>query len=79
MLDSITLVVVNVGATLVMIGVGMIVAILPQRVLDLSGTMQSVSLVASVFALFYPLSQLPNGDIADRFRVKSVLLVGYAL
>lgn len=43
--------VVSLAASLLMIGVGMIVALLPQRVLDFSGSLQSGGHVASVFAL----------------------------
>ncbi len=79
MLNFRILIVVSLAATLLMIGVGMIVAILPQRVLALSGTMHQVSLIASVFALFYLMFQLPNGHLADRFGAKPFLILGYAL
>ncbi len=62
-----------------MTGVGMIVALLPQRVLHLSGSLQSVGYLASVFALSYLAVQLPIGRIADRFGVKPLLILGYAL
>lgn len=71
------LIVICLAASLLMIGVGMIVALLPQRVLDLSGSMQSVSYLASVFALSYLLSQMPIGNLSDRFGAKTFLVFGY--
>ena len=73
------LIVVSLAASLLMIGVGMIVALLPQRVLALSGSMQEVGHLASVFALSYLMLQLPIGRLADRFGAKPFLLLGYAL
>ncbi len=73
------LIVVSLAASLLMVGVGMIVALLPQRVLDLSGSLQSVSYVASVFALSYLMLQLPIGNLADRLGVKPFLILGYVL
>ena len=61
------LIVVSLAASLLMVGVGMIVALLPQRVLDLSGSLQDVGYVASFFALSYLMLQLPLGNLADRF------------
>ena len=43
--------VVSLAASLLMVGVGMIVARLPQRVLDFSGSLQNVGYMASAFAL----------------------------
>lgn len=71
--------VVSLAASLLMIGVGMIVALLPQRVLDFSGSLQSVGHVASVFALSYLLVQLPIGNLADRLGAKPFLVLGYLL
>lgn len=62
-----------------MIGVGMIVALLPQRVHAMTGTLESVGLVASVFALAYLLAQLPVTFLSDRLGVKPFLVVGYLL
>jgi len=71
--------VLSLAATLLMIGVGLIVALLPRRVLDFSGSLQDVSYIASAFALSYLLLQLPVGRLADRLGVKPFLLLGYAL
>lgn len=71
--------VVSLAASLLMVGVGMIVALLPQRVLDLSGSLQNVGYLASVFALSYLMLQLPIGSLADRLGAKPFLVLGYAL
>lgn len=72
-----SLIIVSAAASLLMVGVGMIVALLPQRVLSLSGTVQDVGHVASVFAISYLAVQLPIGGLADKFGVRPFLVVGY--
>jgi MFS family permease len=67
----------SLSATLLMIGVGMIVALLPQKVFATTGSLESAGLVASVFAFAYLLAQLPVGILADRFGVKRFLVAGY--
>lgn len=62
-----------------MVGVGMIVALLPQRVLDFSESLQNVGYMASAFALSYLMLQLPIGKLADRLGAKPFLVLGYAL
>ena len=79
MSGSRVLIVVSLAASLLMVGVGMIVALLPRRVLDLSGSLQDVGYLASVFALSYLLLQLPLGRLADRLGVKAFLVLGYAV
>lgn len=74
-----TIIVLSAAATLLMIGVGMIVALLPQRVHAETGSLESVGMVASVFAFAYLLAQLPAGVLADRFGAKPLLVTGYAL
>lgn len=69
----------SLAATLLMVGVGMIVALLPQRILSFSGSLQSVGYLASFFAISYLLVQLPIGNLADRFGAKRFLFVGYLL
>lgn len=76
---SAPLLVLSLSATLLMLGVGMIVALLPQRVHDMTGSLESVGLVASVFALAYLLAQLPIGAFSDRLDPKWFLVVGYML
>lgn len=65
------------AAALLMIGVGLIVALLPARILDLAGSMQEVGLLASVFAISYLLAQMPVGYLADRIGAKPLLVFGY--
>jgi len=79
MSGSRVLLVVSLAASLLMIGVGLIVALLPQRVMDLSGSLQSVGHTASVFALSYLLIQVPLGHLADRIGAKPFLVLGYGL
>ncbi|MCB1390607.1 MAG: MFS transporter [Rhodobacteraceae bacterium] len=71
--------VLSLSASLLMLGVGMIVALLPQRVHAMTGTLESVGLVASVFALAYLLAQVPVGLLADRWGPKGLLVTGYLL
>ncbi len=67
----------SLSATLLMIGVGMIVALLPQKVHSATGSFEAVGMVASTFALAYLLAQLPVGILADRFGGKLFLVLGY--
>jgi len=73
------IIVLSLAAALLMIGVGMIVALLPQRVHAETGSLESVGLVASVFAFAYLLAQLPAGILADRIGVRPLLVAGYLL
>lgn len=74
-----TIIALSAAATLLMIGVGMIVPLLPQRVHAQTGSLESVGLVASVFAIAYLLAQLPVGILADRKGAKPLLITGYVL
>lgn len=69
----------SLSATLLMVGVGMIVTLLPQRVHAMTGSLESVGLVASVFALAYLLAQLPISILSDRPGPKRFLVIGYML
>ena len=69
----------SVSATLLMIGVGMIVARLPQRVYSMTGSLESVGLVASIFAFAYLLAQMPISALSDRLGAKRFLIIGYML
>jgi MFS family permease len=73
------LVILSLSATLLMTGVGMIVALLPQRIHAMTGSLESVGLVASVLALAYLLALLPVGFLSDRFGAKPFLVIGYIL
>lgn len=69
--------VLSLSATLLMLGVGMIVALLPQRVHAMTGSLESVGLVASIFAFAYLLAQLPIDVLSDRRGPKRFLVIGY--
>jgi MFS family permease len=74
-----SLIAINISVFLIMLGVGMIVALLPQRVMDLSGSVTVVGLLASVFAITYVLAQLPIGHLADKIGFKKILITGYLI
>ncbi|MDD3023367.1 MAG: MFS transporter, partial [Syntrophomonadaceae bacterium] len=69
----------NIAVFLMMLGVGMIVALLPQRIITLTGTGATVGYLASAFAISYILFQLPIGYLSDRLGFKPLLLAGYIL
>ena len=56
----------NVSAFLLMLGVGMIVALLPQKIMDLSHSVAAVGYLAASFAISYVLTQIPIGNLADK-------------
>lgn len=63
-----------------MVGVGMIVALLPNRIIQLSGgSMAYVGYIASAFAVPFVFSQLPIGRLGDRIGHKKLLVVGYLI
>ncbi|MDR3331624.1 MAG: hypothetical protein LBT08_03250 [Synergistaceae bacterium] len=62
-----------------MIGVGMIVAFLPQRIIDLDGHERNVGYLASMFAIAYIMLQVPVGTMADKLGFKLFLVAGYLL
>ena len=65
------------AAFCMMVGVGAIVSILPQRLLALSGEQAPLGLLSTFFALTYVASQLPAGYLADRYGAKVFLVAGY--
>lgn len=67
------------AVALMMVGVGMIVALLPQRVVDLDGNGRSVGYIASAFAFSYLLFQIPIGRLSDKVGFRPLLIVGYLL
>jgi len=68
---------VNLSVFVMMIGVGMIVAILPQKLIGLTGNTASVGYLASAFALSYVAFQVPIGRCADRIGFAGFLVFGY--
>lgn len=74
-----SLIALNVSAFLMMLGVGMIVALLPQKIIDLSQSVSMVGYLASAFAVSYVLAQIPLGNLADKVGFKLLLTLGYVL
>ncbi len=72
-----SVVVLNCSAFLLMLGVGMIVTLLPQRIITLSGSVSGVGYLASAFALTFVLFQIPIGSFSDKFGLKAFLVGGY--
>lgn len=69
----------NLSVFLMMVGVGMIVALLPQRIIELDGNGENVGYLASMFAIAYIVLQVPVGTLADKFGFKYFLALGYFL
>ena len=67
------------AAFIQMAGVGLIVALLPDRLMQLTGSMKNVGFLASAFALSFVVFQLPAGHLADRYGFKGFLVAGYAV
>lgn len=75
--DKKTLLGLNIAVFLMMLGVGMIVAVLPQRILDFTSDSSQVGYLASAFALSYIALQVPIGNLADKYGFKLFITVGY--
>jgi MFS family permease len=69
----------NVSVFFMMIGVGMIVALLPQKVILFDGNGRNVGYLASMFAVAYIALQVPVGAMADKYGFKIFLVIGYFL
>ena len=65
------------AAFCMMVGVGAIVSILPQRLLALSGDRAPLGLLSTFFAVTYVATQLPVGYLADRYGARVFLVAGY--
>lgn len=74
-----TVIIVNLSAFLLMSGVGLIVALLPQKIIALFGCVSDVGYLASAFALTFVAFQIPMGRLSDRFGFKPFLVLGYGL
>jgi MFS family permease len=74
-----TLLGLNFSVFLMMIGVGMVVSLLPQRIVELDGEGKNVGYLASAFAIAYIILQVPIGTLADKFGFKVFIVVGYLL
>lgn len=62
-----------------MLGVGLIVSLLPGRVISLSGSMDDVGFIASFFAIPFVVLQIPAGRLSDRFGCRLLLAAGCML
>jgi len=62
-----------------MLGDGMVLALLPQKVISLTDSSLFVGYLASTYALAQVISQLPIGILADRLGSKLFILMGYIL
>ena len=62
-----------------MVGVGLIVALLPSRIIALSHSMNYVGYLASAFAVPFVLLQLPVGQMGDRYGHKRLIIAGYVI
>jgi len=68
-----------VAVFLMMVGVGMIVALLPRHYATLSGAPHTVGALAAAFALAYTAVQFPAGRLADRYGITPFLVAGYLI
>ncbi len=62
-----------------MIGVGLIVALLPGRVILISHSTEYVGYLASAFAVSFVAMQLPVGHLGDRYGYRLFLVAGYII
>jgi len=69
----------NLAVFLMMVGVGMIVALLPQRLIAITGSGSSVGYLASAFAISYIALQVPIGSLSDRIGFKAFIMAGYVV
>ena len=69
----------NIAVFFMMVGVGMVVAILPEKIIEQTGSGEAVGFLASAFAVSYILFQIPMGILADRIGVKPLLTGGYCV
>lgn len=74
-----TLIGLNLSAFMMMLGVGMIMALLPQRIIVLTGSGATVGYLASAFAISYIILQVPIGNLSDRYGFKFFLFLGYLI
>lgn len=79
MAENKTVAALNAAVFLLMVGVGLIVALLPRRIMTLSASVSDVAILASAFAIPYVLLQIPVGNLSDRFGFKRFLVGGYLL
>ena len=69
----------NLSVFMMMLGVGMIMALLPKRIIVLTGSGATVGYLASAFAISYIFLQVPIGNLSDRYGFKFFLFLGYLI
>jgi MFS family permease len=74
-----TLIGLNLSVFMMMLGVGMTMALLPKKIIDLTGSGSIVGYLASAFAISYIVLQLPIGNLSDKLGFKFFLFSGYLL
>lgn len=74
-----TLIGLNLSVFIMMLGVGMIMALLPQRIIVLTGSGVTVGYLASAFAISFIILQVPIGNLSDRYGFKFFLFLGYLI
>ncbi len=67
----------NLSVFLFMFGVGMIVPLLPQKIMTFTGSLKTVGYLASAFAVPFVLLQFPIGHLSDRYGFRRFLISGY--
>lgn len=67
----------NIAVFLMMLGVGMIMALLPQRMITVTRSTREVAYLASAFAVSYIALQVPIGRLADRLGAGRFIVLGY--
>lgn len=78
MVYSKSFVTLNIAVFFLMSGVGTTVALLPQRVFQLSGSVLDVGMLAAVFAVPFLMAQLPIGKWSSQYGNQIILILGYA-
>ncbi|MCG8614844.1 MAG: MFS transporter [Desulfobacterales bacterium] len=68
-----------ISAFALMFCVGLIVAVLPGKMMALTGAPADVGYLASAFALTFVLMQVPAGRLSDIFGIKNILAAGYLI
>lgn len=74
-----TLIGLNLAVFIMMLGVGMVMPLLPNRIVAFTGSDAAVGYIASAFAVSYIVLQLPMGALSDRLGFKTFLVAGYLL
>ncbi|MBG0779749.1 MFS transporter [Desulfotignum balticum] len=69
----------NLSVFLFMFGVGMIVPLLPQKIITFTGSLKTVGYLASAFAVPFVLLQFPTGRLSDRYGCRRFLVAGYLI